>query len=1022
MARTSHDGKRSNFQMRTKRTILFLFASWALLCVLAHSAFAQKLLLRRYDVADGLANSTVTAIYQDKKGFLWISTQEGLSRFDGYAFTNYGVRDGLGHHIVNDVAEDKLGRLWAATNGGGVSLLIERQVGTPKGLNVKAHKKFISFPVGPKRGADNVNRIHFDSKDNLWCVTDLGLYRASLSDLADLKFKPVLEKLSVNAWALIEDSRGRIWCGLGNELFEIKDGQLINHGSSGEGADTLGGGTGERGDFIKGIVETKGGRLLLATAVALYEFTQTEGNGAAAWSKQSLSLDGQKIYTIFADSNANLWVSTFGVYDGLIKYQNGQLHRYSKSEGISYPVRAIAEDGDGNVWLGTIGGGLHKFSGEAFVAYMNPKDSSPLIATDVFEDYEGRLVAALGDSLVEVRESELRPLTKPDYAPSISRYAAIEATAGALWRAGATLHRTSINQPVVRLRNGQTVSLKGFFKGAVRRVIHYYEDERGRLWLVDEDDVYRADAGSQAIAHQGTLPRNFLLHGSGPQIISDRAGGLWFSSSVGLCRLRENKFKCFQPVDGLPVINPRALFVDSRGWLWIGQRYDGVSMTKNPEEEQPRFINYTTELPSNAVWSITEDDLGRMYFGTERGVQQFDVGKTLWRTFNSKNGLSGDRINSLVKDRRGNIWIVTSSGLMKFNPLAERISSRPPPIYLSRVKIAGEDLPLAEAGVNRIPLIELPSARNNLTIEFVGLNFMGEDNLNYQYKIEGIDADWNAPTRQRFVNYASLAAGSYRFFVRAINREGVTSTSPAAFEFRILPPIYLRWWFIALCALAAGSLAAAAYRYRVSRLLELERVRTRIATDLHDDIGANLTRISLLSEVAKQGNGNRTLLTSIADIARESVSSLNDIVWAISPEHDRLLDLTRRMRQHAEDVFALRDIELNFNAPSPDADIKLSVGERRDVLLIFKEAVNNAARHSECTKVVIDLHPGSNGLHLQISDNGRGFAIGSESGGQGLRSMSRRAAALGGQLQIDSRPGEGTTVRFELPSTSAGRV
>jgi signal transduction histidine kinase len=197
-------------------------------------------------------------------------------------------------------------------------------------------------------------------------------------------------------------------------------------------------------------------------------------------------------------------------------------------------------------------------------------------------------------------------------------------------------------------------------------------------------------------------------------------------------------------------------------------------------------------------------------------------------------------------------------------------------------------------------------------------------------------------------------------------------------------------------------------------LLELERVRTRIATDLHDDIGSNLTRISLLSELAKQQSGNGKLLGSIAEIARESVSSMNDIVWAISPQHDRLTDLTRRMRQHAEEVFTLRDIRMEFNAPSSEADIQLPVGTRRDVLLIFKEAVNNAARHSGCTKAAIDFRCEHHTLCLQISDNGKGFETESENEGHGLRSMARRAEVLGGKLRIDSQPGEGTTVRFDL--------
>jgi signal transduction histidine kinase len=215
----------------------------------------------------------------------------------------------------------------------------------------------------------------------------------------------------------------------------------------------------------------------------------------------------------------------------------------------------------------------------------------------------------------------------------------------------------------------------------------------------------------------------------------------------------------------------------------------------------------------------------------------------------------------------------------------------------------------------------------------------------------------------------------------------------------------------------AGLAVYLLYRARIARLLEMERTRTRIATDLHDDIGANLTRIALLSEVANQQPGNdkvKTLLPSIADIARESVASMNDIVWAISPEHDSLVDLTRRMRRHAEEVFALRDIDLEFTAPASDADMKLSVGARRDLLLIFKEAVNNAARHSLCTRIEIEFRCEHSGLHLKVKDDGQGFdpALLSSSG-HGLRSMQRRAAALGGTLTIQSS--SGTTVRFALP-------
>jgi signal transduction histidine kinase len=209
------------------------------------------------------------------------------------------------------------------------------------------------------------------------------------------------------------------------------------------------------------------------------------------------------------------------------------------------------------------------------------------------------------------------------------------------------------------------------------------------------------------------------------------------------------------------------------------------------------------------------------------------------------------------------------------------------------------------------------------------------------------------------------------------------------------------------------------YRYRVAQLLKLERMRTRIATDLHDDIGANLTRISILSEVARRQGGDGASpiggsLQAIAEIARESVASMSDIVWAINPQRDSLIDLTRKMRQHAEEVFVLRGIELKFSAPDTAPDLKIGVDVRRDLYLVFKEAVNNAARHSDCVRADIELRVEEARLILTISDNGRGFDPEARTEGAGLLSMRRRAADLGGELSLESRIGAGSRVRLTI--------
>lgn len=323
---------------------------------------------------------------------------------------------------------------------------------------------------------------------------------------------------------------------------------------------------------------------------------------------------------MFEDSNGSLWFSEYGKTNNVFKYQK---ETQNDLQGIAYIVKDIAEDNEGNLWFGTHGGGIYKFGGDTFISYTNLKDSSPLVVADVFENYEGKIFGVLGDkSLVEITENEAKPVAQLEHFSSLSKVSIISTKNGELNWYSSDWYAKHINQSVIQLRNGQIISLKKFFNDAdLSKGIYFYEDESGAVWFVkDNKEIYRLDnAGNSSLTHILTV-EDAVFRNPAPQIVSDRVGDLWFSDRITLCRLREGQFKCFQTMDGLPAIDPHSLFVDSCGWLWIGSRYNGVSVTKNPNDDEPQFINYSPEFPSNTVWAVTEDEFGKLYFGTERGV------------------------------------------------------------------------------------------------------------------------------------------------------------------------------------------------------------------------------------------------------------------------------------------------------------------------------------------------------------------------------------------------------------------
>jgi len=453
--------------------------------------------------------------------------------------------------------------------------------------------------------------------------------------------------------------------------------------------------------------------------------------------------------------------------------------------------------------------------------------------------------------------------------------------------------------------------------------------------------------------------------------------------------------------------------------LWIATD-SGVVRLDDPQAERPRFVAVTTAdgLASNRVSCITEDNVGRMYFGTVRGLDQLDLQTKRVRHYTKAEGLASSAITVAFRDRQGALWFGTDLGLSRLIPGTDPPQQQPP-ILISGLRIAGNSQPISALGETEVLGLVLNPTQNQLSIDFAGLGFAAGEGLKYQYKLVGANEEWSAPTDQRTINYASLSAGRYQFQVRAVTSDGSLSPTPATITFTILPPLWQRWWFITLAVLGVGLIGAAIIRNRVARLIELERVRTRIASDLHDDIGSGLTRIAILSEVARHQVSKEAPvgqpLAAIAGASRDLVDSMSDSVWAINPAKDHLRDLIQRMRRFASDLFTARQIEFSFSAPGEEQALKIGADLRRQVFLIFKEAVNNIARHSACTEAQIEMRIENRWLTVRVADNGPGFDPAQISEGQGLASMRARAKELGGELHVTSNDGQGTTIVLNVP-------
>ncbi len=1022
---------------------------------------AERLPIKNYTTADGLAHNIVNKIVRDSRGFLWFCTADGLSRFDGYAFTNYGTDQGLPHTSVNDILETREGDYWVATSGGLVHFnpkgAPSSRVVTAKEAPTEAPPMFVVvLPEDTDRRARYTTALLEGRDGRVWCGTYKGLYRLDASG-SRLTLLPVdtgmpgdyLEQRFIND--LVEDRYGSLWVATPAGLYRRwSDGAVARYTKH----------DGLPEDFLHDLLLDHQGQLWVSTRSSGFfrlTFDETRALPTVAFTLTPRDFpQSEWINQLFETSDHKMWAATAR---GLLEFipegdAEGRRYRvYTPRNGLNdHNITAVGEDAGGNLWLGSANGnGVMRLARNGFVSYG--EQDGVVSVNAIFGDRAGGVCFrgfVLGDKRASIFEGgQVDPLSEANFVPRFGRFdgqritwfmldafkghdpgwvnegVTLQAHSGEWWIANG-LNHFPVADNFTQLK---TARPPAYFGNAPvlggRQVWRLFEDSHERIWISIIDSAgnglalwERGSQGLRDLTETANLPS--LHEDLARSFGEDRSGNVWIGFNTGLARARGEEFSLFSVKDGVPAGGIQAIYTDRAGRLWIASSRGGLARIDDPNAEHPVFTSYTTAegLSSNSIDVITEDLEGHIYAGTGRGLDELDPATGRVKHFTTADGLAAGAFLSAFRDRNGTLWFGTSKGLSRFTPTIDDKPSPPPVILITGLRVAGSTHNVSALGESHIALPELRANQNEVQIDFVGLSFTPGDVLRYQYKLG--EADWSRPTEQRVVNFANLSPHSYRFLVRAVNSDGAVSSEPAMVTFTIPPPLWLRWWFLTFAALAFAALAYAIYRYRVTRLLEVANMRTRIATDLHDDIGANLTRISILSEVAKQqfGNGDEDSpnpLTSIAEIARESVTSMSDIVWAIDPERDSLRDLRRKMRQHADEVFTLRDIDLEFNAPDSDKDLKLGVNVRRDLLLIFKEAVSNAARHSDCSRVVIDFSSDSRRLLLRVADNGTGFDSTSESAGHGLVSMGRRAQKLNGRFEIDSSAGRGTTVRVEIP-------
>ncbi|MFI5182255.1 MAG: two-component regulator propeller domain-containing protein [Thermoanaerobaculia bacterium] len=996
------------------RLRLVVLAATALSLAAAGRAFAGLLPLRSYTTADGLPHDRIKRIALTHDGFVWFCTLEGLSRFDGRRFVNFGVVDGLPVPSTNDLLETPRG-LWVATNGGGVAFF-EPDAVSPR---------FRAVSTGTD-ASSRVNVLARDPGGALWAGTDGGLFR--LSDgaawRAGATFRPVPlgipghDDASVAISALLPTGDG-VLVGTNRGLVLVSaegSSRPVSRGLTTPGS-LLTLAAVKDGKILVGRGDGQGLELLDASFRPLHQWGVAAGlpNGVV----NSLLVSGERVY--------------IGTENGLAILSGGRLSAYGTREGLSDGrVSTLAEDHDGGIWIGTPEGGAMRLQDTGSTVF-DERDGFGKVSR-FFEWFDGRLCGVSAGWTISCFDGRRFSSAVPRFASRLATsawrgyFGTLPDREGGLWLgSGQGLYRFGPVSRIEELSTAEPVAHYTTRDGLASDVVsQLLEDRKGDVWIGTFGPVHvpltRWHRATDSFERFGT-PAGLPGFGSPNVLAEDTMGNVWISYRDGtLARYKDGRFRILSGRNGFPTAHVTGFDSDLLGRLWATTIGGGLLRIDDPGAADPKVVVYGPREGVTGFYlgGLVVDAGGRVVFGTGRGLMRLDADSGRIEEMLPDRVLLQSAPSCAFRDRTGALWLGTWRETIRIVP-TEETKHPPPRVRISGVNVSGSAWPVPGSGIESLDLGEIAPLAN-VTVEFFGLGATGQP-LSFVHILEGVEKSWSQPQEERSVHFARFPAGRYRFRVRVTGspedpaREAVVSFSVAA-------PFWRRWWFVTgIAALLAGA-GYAAHGIQMTHRRELEKVRARIASDLHDDLGAGLSRISILSEVAslalQAGTSPDEAITKMKEASREIDERLAEGIWTVDPTHDDLASLGQRLRLLAGELLEPAGISWRIEVPERADHVRLRPDGRREIYLLLKEAVANSVRHSAARHVVLTVERARHRLVFRLTDDGRGFVLGAPEaperlvGGRGLRNMRTRAAALGGTLRVESTPGKGTVVTLEV--------